>query len=478
VELSSLSGRLPASRTALIGRDAVLDALRDLILHADERLLTLTGVGGGGKTRLVVALAADLLPIFPRRVWLVELAPLADPALVPIAVANALGLRGEEGQSAPDLIATFLAPHPALLVLDNCEHLIDACAALADHLLATCPTLRILATSREPLQIAGERQFRLAPLAVPDPVPTLSVDALARSPAVQLFIARAQAIVPAFQLTAANAPIVARICTRLGGIPLALELAAPWVRVLALAQILARLDDIFHLLTGRSRATATRHQTLRAALDWSDALLTEPERIVFRRLAIFAGEFVFDAAAAIAAGPDVTPAEVFDLLTQLVDKSLVVAEGAEDTVWYRLLEPVRQYAMQHLVASGERAAVAAPHAAFYTALAEHASQALQGPAQVEWLARLDREQGNLRATLQWATERGDAEDALRLAAALVPFWEIHGQITEGRRWLQQALALPADAVAPQRRMMRQSACLPPASHARGRRTTAWEPPPR
>jgi predicted ATPase/DNA-binding CsgD family transcriptional regulator len=449
---SALVARLPASRTPLIGREREIVALHDLLLHADERLLTLTGVGGCGKTRLALALAADLLPVFPRRVWLVELAPIADAALVPITVASVLGLRVVAGSSSLNALVTFLAPQRALLVLDNCEHLIDACASLADHLLATCPALRILTTSRAPLQIAGERQYRVSPLALPNPDAAASVDEIGRSPAVQLFLARARAVSPAFHLDAASAPLVARICARLDGIPLALELAAPWVRVLALEQILVHLDDSVRMLVGGSRAGPTRQQTLRATLDWSDVLLTDAERALFHRLAVFAGEFVLDAVKAIGAGPGLTPPEGLDILTQLVDKSLVVAEGGEDAAWYRLLEPVRQYAMQHLVASGEMEAVEARHAAFYTALAEHAALALHGPEQVEWLARLDREQGNLRATLRWAERRGDAEGALRLATALVPFWEAHGHITEGRRWLQWVLALPADAVAPRTRV--------------------------
>jgi predicted ATPase/DNA-binding CsgD family transcriptional regulator len=321
-----------------------------------------------------------------------------------------------------------------------------------DQLLAACPALRILATSRELLQIADERQYRVSPLALPDPDNATSADEIGRSPAVQLFVVRAQAVAPAFSLTAVNAPIVAHICARLDGIALALELAAARVRVLSLAQIRDRLDDAFHVLVGGSRVAPTRQQTLRATLDWSHALLTEPERALFRRLAVFAGDYTLEAVEAVCPGTDLPAAAVLEVLTRLVDKSLVVVDSAGEEAWYRLLEPVRQYGLEHLTARGEADATRERQAMFSLTLAEQAAPALHGPEQDTWLARLERSHGNLRAALSWVRETGEWAIGLRLATALVPFWEAHGHLAEGRQWLNAALAAPTEAVPPTLRM--------------------------
>jgi transcriptional regulator with XRE-family HTH domain len=293
---------LPAPRTALIGREGEVAALTDLVAQGEARLVTLTGVGGVGKTRVALQVAAALRGrrgAFPGGVWLVELAPLADPALVPQAMTAALGVRAAPGAPPLDALAAALRARRVLVVLDNCEHLLDACAALAGQVLDACPALRLLATSREPFLIAGEVQHRVPPLAVPDAGEPAAVDDLARYPAVRLFVARAQAVAPAFRLVPENAAAVARVCIRLAGIPLALELAAARVGVLSVEQIAARLDDCLRLLTGGSRAGPTRQQTLRAALDWSHDLLAPAQRAAFRRLAVFPGGFDLEAALAV-----------------------------------------------------------------------------------------------------------------------------------------------------------------------------------
>jgi predicted ATPase/DNA-binding CsgD family transcriptional regulator len=429
-----LAHNLPAPRTTLIGRERDVTECCQLIIGSTYRLLTLTGVGGCGKTCLALRVASELRDAFPDGVWLVELAAISDESLVPQVVASTLGVLDSAGTSALDVLVAFLRPRAALLVLDNCEHLVDACAALADRLLATCPDLRILATSRELLQIDGERQRRVLPLTIPDPRDFSSPEALAHCPSVQLFVERARAIEPTFQLTAANAPAVARVCTSLDGIPLALELAAARVRVLSVEQIQERLGDCLRLLTGSSRAKPTRQQTLRSALTWSYDLLTESEQVAFRRLAVFGRGWGLEAAETVCGGPG-----VLDLLTRLVDKSLVLVGEVEHAARYRLLEPVRQYAWQRLEASGEANAARARHLGFFVALAERAATFLRGPEQVAWLTRLEQEQDNLRAALRWAEEGGDGESLTRLAGALAPFWEGHSHVNEARRWLDAAL---------------------------------------
>ncbi|HEX2282984.1 MAG TPA: LuxR C-terminal-related transcriptional regulator [Thermomicrobiales bacterium] len=427
--------------------------LGDLWRRPEVRVLTLTGVGGTGKTCLALHFAAAIAPHFPHRAWVVELAAVSDAELVPGIVMTALGLH--EVSSAVDVsaLATLLASQPGLIVLDNCEHLIDACASLADSLLDACPDLRIIATSREPLHVAGEQQYRVPPLETPD-LKTLEAGdaAIAASPAVQLFVARAQAVQPAFQLTTENAGAVARICSRLGGIPLALELAAARAHVLGVEQILVRLDATFHFLTSNNRVAPTRHQTLKAALDWSDDLLSERERAVFRRLGVFSGEFQIEMAEEVCASTDTMPGDVLDAVMGLANKSLIVTLSEHQAAWHQLLEPVRQYALGHLSDHGELAATRARHVAAYIRLAEQAAPEIRGPEQDVWLRRLSREQGNLRVALEWAMTRMDAETALRLATALVPFWEAHGHIVEGRRWLHQALEQDPDGVDPLLRM--------------------------
>lgn len=432
-------GDLPARLASLIGREGDIAEIRDLLSRKNTRLVTLTGVGGCGKTRLALEVAAEARALFTDGVCLVELAPVTDPALVPTTTLAALEIGAPVGLSPLELLRASLASRDLLLVLDNCEHLIDACAHLAESLLRACPSLRVLATSREPLRIPGERAWRVRPLPVPGPAASASLDELVACPSVRLFIERAQAAVASFQLTPANAPLVARVCARLDGIPLAVELAAARVRVLSVAQILARLDDCFPVLVGGHRTAPLRHQTMQATLDWSYDLLRAPEQAVFRRLAVFVGSCDLEAAEAVCAGESVAAADVLEIVTRLVDQSLVIATDESGMSRFRLLEPVRQYAARRLVASEDAATAPARHTAVYFGLAERAARGLHGPDQITWLARLEREQGNLRAVLRRAAETVDIATSLRLATFLTPFWETRCHLSEGRRWLESAL---------------------------------------
>jgi predicted ATPase/DNA-binding SARP family transcriptional activator len=444
------AGHLPAPRTALLGRAAEVAQVRSLFAGSPDspaaRLVTVTGAGGVGKTSLALHAADALRGGFPDGAWLVELAPLADPALVPATAAAALGVRG----TAPlEALAGALADKTLLLVLDNAEHVLEACASLADRLLDACPGVRLLVTSREPLRVAGEWLLRLGPLAVPEPAEATSPDALAASPALQLFAERARAVAPDFRLTRHNAAAVGRVCARLDGLPLAIELAAARARVLAPDQIAARLDDALHLLTGGRRGAPTRQQTLRATLDWSLALLTAPERALFRRLAVFAGGFTLEAAEAVGAGPDgaegpdaagVEAHDVLDLLTRLVDKSLVGAAPPPDgAARYRLLETLRQYAQERLAGSGEADAVRDRHAAFYLALAEQGGE-IGETVPPAWLDAAERDHDNLRAALHWFGRRSAHDQALALVSRLFWLWYLRGHMAEGHVRLREVVA--------------------------------------
>ncbi len=441
--LDAARHNLPLQLTSFVGREQELGQIKQELERA--RLLTLTGVGGCGKTRLALQVAAELLERYPDGVWLVELAPLADPALLPGAIAAALGVREAPGQTILETLLGVLRDKRLLLVLDNCEHLLDACAHVADALLRRCPGVQLLATSREALGIAGEVSWRVPSLAIPTADAAVSLDALLRCDAVRLFIDRALAVQPAFQLTNQNAPAVAQICARLDGIPLAIELAGARVRMLPPEQLLARLEDRFRLLTGGSRTALERHQTLQAAVDWSYALLTEPERLLLNRLSVFAGGWTLEAAEAVCAGDGIESWDVLDVLTRLADKSLaVVGEQRDSTARYGLLETLRQYTRQHLSTSGEAEAMHERHAAYFIALANQVGGPhVEVPA--SWLDVMDREVDNVRAALRWLVEHGPHDAALRLAYQAARLWGYRGNLAEGLARLREVLALPATA---------------------------------
>jgi predicted ATPase/DNA-binding SARP family transcriptional activator/Tfp pilus assembly protein PilF len=432
---------LPFPLTSFIGRARELAAVKQLLRRT--RLLTLTGAAGCGKSRLALVVASDLAADYRDKTWLVELGALADEALLPQAVATVLEVLEEAQRPLAATLVDAIQARQMLLVLDNCEHLIIACAHLAQALLSACPQLQILATSREAFGIAGETTWVLPPLSLPDPQPLPSIDQLMQSEAIQLFVERAGAAMPTFTLTQENAAAVAQVCRRLDGIPLAIELAAARVKVLAVEQIAARLDDCFPLLAGGSRTALPRQQTLYAAIEWSYKLLADRERVLLRRLSVFAGGFAgftIEAAEAVCAGPGLAAHEVLEVLAHLVDKSLVVVETQAGIVArYRLLETVRQYGREQLHAAGE--AVEQQHAGFFLTLAEAAAPASRGEQLLAWLDRLEQEHDNLRAALVWSTTAGgNAEVGLRLAGALWWFWWVRGYWSEGRAWLERALA--------------------------------------
>lgn len=432
-----LKDNLPIRLTSFIGREQEVEEAKEL-LRDDSRLLTLTGSGGCGKTSLALRVAETLVGKYPEGVWLVELAALSDPSATAAQVVSALGLREETGRSRVETLSKYLKSRKLLLVLDNCEHLVEACAGLSEALLRCCPGLQILATSREALCIDGETVRQVPSLSLPEnrlrPVP----GELDRYEAVRLFAERARAASATFELTEANAAAIAEVCRRLDGIPLAIELAAARTRVFPVEQIVTRLDEGFRVLTAGSRTAVSRHRTLEAAIGWSYALLSEEERIMLRRLAVFQGVFTLGAAEAVCAGEGIEKNEVFELVSRLVDKSLVVGPGGEAR--YQLLETIRRYGWDRLDESGEEAEFRRRHADFFLALAEEAEPELNGPDRYVWLDRLDAERDNLRAALRWARENGEIETGLRIAGALGWFWTHQGYWSEGRSWIEEALA--------------------------------------
>ena len=428
---------LPAARTSFVGREReIVEIKRALTM---TRLLTLTGAGGSGKTRLALEIARDLVGAYPEGVWLVELAPLSDEGLVLQAVAGALGILEQSGQPLADALIETLRPKTMLLVLDNCEHLVDAVASLATSLLDSCPRLRIMATSREVLRIDGEAIWPVSLLSVPDSRRPLTVEELEDYEAVRLFVARARDRNPTFALRPKNAQAVAEICTRLEGIPLAIELAAARVKMLSPQALLARLNNRLKLLTGGARNLPERQRTLRSAIEWSYELLEEAEKTLFRRLEVFSGGSTLETIEAVCNAERDLPINVLDGVSSLLDKSLLRQEGFEGEPRYVMLETIHEFANERLEASSEAVELRRLHAEYFTALAEQAEPGLREAEQESWLERLDLEHDNIRAALSWAISHEEVEIALRLGGALQGFWYTRGHFGEGRGWLEQAL---------------------------------------
>ncbi len=436
---------LPQQLSSFIGRQPeIAEVLR---LLADARLVTLTGSGGSGKTRLAIQVASRLLDVYPDGVWFVDLAPLTLPELVPQTVASTLGLQERPDQTVEATLCDYLRDRQPLILLDNCEHLVAACASLADTLLRACPRLIIVATSRQPLDVSGECTWRIPSLAMPTPNEPHSPQSLEQYEATQLFIERARARRPSYQVTSENSQAIAQLCRLLDGMPLAIELAAARTNVLQVQQILGMISERFRLLISGSESAPRRQQTLSATMDWSYNLLSDLERAVYRDISVFAGGFSLDAVRGVCDG-EIDAYEVIEVLSQLIDKSLVTAEhdreGRTETARYGMLETVRQYAWDKLMASGEMPALRERHCAWYLQLAARADAQLLGPDVRTWLDLLDQEHDNLRSALCWVQESEQPEVQVRLCAALRRFWTVRGYWSEARAQLADALSRSQD----------------------------------
>lgn len=442
--LTTPTNNLPLQPMPMIGRSQELGVARQQLLSNEVRLLTLTGPGGVGKTRLALAIAAELVEIFAHGVWFVDLAPVREPGLVPSAVAQVLGLHEVGNRPLSETLAAYLQERHLLLVLDNFEHLLPAAALLAG-LLENCPELNILVTSRERLRLRWEWTMPVPPLALPDLGRSLEPDTLAQVPAVALFIQRAQAARAGFELTEANAPAVAALCTRLDGLPLAIELAAARVGVLTPAEMLARLERGLPLPGQAGPDAPDRHRTLQAAIQWSYDLLPATEQRLFHRLGVFVGGWGLAAAEAVVTEPG---EDVLTGLSSLIEKSLVqVLPQRQEASRFGLLEPIREVALAQLQASDEVAAIRRRHAVYYAAIAERTPVEAKGKGQQAWFDILEQEHDNLRAALAWSSEGGEPLPGLRMTAALWFFWWLRGHISEGRYWLELSLAQNPEAPA-------------------------------
>src|SRR6266487_236308 len=436
--LDSFPNNLPTQLTTFIGREnEIAEVKQELELH---RLVTLTGSGGTGKTRLALQVAAELLEKFDHGVWFVELAPLTDPDLIPQAILSTIGIKEQQGKTPLDMLKEYLHEKQALIVLDNCEHLVSASAQVGNTLLNAALGLKVMASSREALGVKGEVLYPVPSLSLPDIKHLPVIEGLSQYEAVRLFIDRALLVAPHFVVDKDNAPHIAQICYRLDGIPLAIELAAARVKMLSVEQISKRLDDRFRLLTGGARTALPRQQTLRALIDWSYDLLTENERLLLQRLSVFAGGWTLEAAEEVCSGDSIETYDVLDLLTQLVNKSLVVVieNSQSGETRYRMLETIRQYAREKLLEAGSGESARHQHLVYFVKLIEQAEPELHHSNQVFWLNKLDDEMDNFRMAVEWALTN-DVESGLRIAAIPWRFWQVRGYLQEAGDWLEQLL---------------------------------------